>query len=212
MSKHRHSISGRPSFLVPRFPLLGLPEKTRNKKRETRNAGHPAPPPPPPLAPPPAPPPEETPELELMEVLIDFTILPRPVGVPDPDPWTATNQGTTVVWPPCKSERRSSSLLRPRAVAATTTRSTLPQSKESTRVARARLRMKLFRFFQARYHFCPVAVRLLSVAVKAACRPPPTIAGTPAGLPLITQTIPPAAASRSPDIRFMAITPLGQSS
>ena len=32
--------------------------------------------------------------------------------------------------------------------------------------------MKLFKFFQMRYHFCPVAVRLLSVAVREACRPP----------------------------------------
>ena len=82
-----------------------------------------------------------------MEVLIDCTILPRPVGVLDPDPPAATNQGTTAVCPPCKSERRSSSLLSPRAVAATTTRSTLSQSNESIRVTSARLRMKLFKFF-----------------------------------------------------------------
>ena len=187
---------------------------TWNVERGTWNVEcpYPAPPPPPPLAPLLAPPPEETPELELMEVLIDCTMLPRPVGLPDPDPSPATNQGTTAVCPPCKSERRSSSLLSPRAVAATTTRSTLSQSNESTRVASARLRMKLFKFFQVRYHFCPVAVRLLSVAVRAACRAPPMIAGTPAGLSLIAQTIPPAMASRSPVIRFMAITPPGQSS
>ena len=100
-----------------------------------------------------------------MEVLIDRTILPRPVRVADPEPSAAMNQGTTAVCPPCKSERRSSSLLSPSAVAATTTRSTFSQSNESTRVASVRLRMKLFKFFQMRYHFCPVAVRLLSVAV-----------------------------------------------